>query len=253
MHAIVLAAGRGSRLGERTKDLPKCLTPLAGRPLLDWQLEALQRGGASPVAVVRGYQAEKLNGAYQTFDNPAWSQTNMVMSLVAARDWLRSFPCLVAYSDIVYRPEAIVSLMSAPEALAITYDRLWYALWTERFEDPLADAETFKLSSEGHLLEIGQRTDSLGDIQGQYMGLLKFTPESWSQVEGILEGLTEETRNRLDLTSLLNRLLLQGTRIGTVAVEGGWCEVDNASDADLYERRLAAPEPWSHDWRSPRP
>jgi choline kinase len=250
MHAVILAAGRGSRLGERTRNLPKCLTPLAGRPLLHWQLEALGAAGAGPVAVVRGYMAEKLAGpGYQTFDNPRWAETNMVLSLACAAPWLRAFPCLVAYSDILYGPGAVTALAAAPGDITLTYDRLWLQLWSERFQDPLADAESFRLDAAGNLVEIGRRTSSLADIQGQYMGLLKFTPAGWARVERELEALPQERRDRLDMTSLLNRLLQAGTPIGTVPVQGGWCEVDNPSDADLYERRLAGPGPWSHDWR----
>ena len=40
-HAVILAAGRGSRLGALTDALPKCLTVVAGRALLDWMLDAL--------------------------------------------------------------------------------------------------------------------------------------------------------------------------------------------------------------------
>jgi len=58
--AIILAAGRGSRMGGATADQPKCLTPLHGRTLLDWQVEALRDAGIESIALVRGYMGEKL-------------------------------------------------------------------------------------------------------------------------------------------------------------------------------------------------
>ena len=49
--------------------------------------------------------------------------------------------------------------------------------------DPLSDAETFRIDASGELLEIGGKTGKIEDIEGQYMGLLKFTPTAWTAVE----------------------------------------------------------------------
>ena len=45
MKGIILAAGRGSRMGVLTDERPKCLTVLAGRTLLEWQIEAMRKAG----------------------------------------------------------------------------------------------------------------------------------------------------------------------------------------------------------------
>ena len=59
MKTIILAAGRGSRLGERTKDRPKCMCTLQGRTLLDRCMETLERAGVSPadIGIVTGYRS----------------------------------------------------------------------------------------------------------------------------------------------------------------------------------------------------
>ena len=61
MKAIILAAGRGSRMKNLTSDKPKCLVKLHGKPLLEWQLESMYKSGISEIAVVTGYKNE-LNG-----------------------------------------------------------------------------------------------------------------------------------------------------------------------------------------------
>ena len=60
--AIILAAGRGSRMRELTDTKPKCLLELAGRPLLHWQLDALRDAGVERIVLVRGYAAHTLVG-----------------------------------------------------------------------------------------------------------------------------------------------------------------------------------------------
>jgi len=160
----------------------------------------------------------------------------MVMSLTEAAAWLHSGPAIVSYGDIFYRSELVRGLAGAPGRLVISYDRDWRRLWTRRFVDPLADAETFRINADGQLLEIGGRTTRIEEIQGQYMGLFKFTPPAWGIVEALLAALDAPTRDKLDVTGLLGRLLAGNElSIGTFGADGQWGEIDNAQDVALYE------------------
>lgn len=239
MKALILAAGRGSRMGTLTEDVPKCLVPLAGRPLLDWQMAALRGAGIAQIGVVRGYKAHLLAGkGLDCFDNPRWADTNMVASLACAAAWLRDDPVLVSYSDIFYPVNAVAALMAAPGDIAITYDPHWLDLWSQRFAEPLSDAESFRMDGD-RVVDIGRRTTSLEDIRGQYMGLLKFTPAGWRAVEDHLATLPPARRDKLDMTSLLSGLIAAGQPVHGIAVSGPWGETDNADDLALYERLLA--------------
>ena len=237
MRALILAAGRGSRMGTLGDNRPKCLLELDGRPLLDRQLAALRRGGADEIGIVRGYRADMLNVPDVTyFENKRWAETNMVMSLIAAASWLRSAPVIVSYADIFYRGALVRGLASAPGRLVISYDRAWRRLWMRRFSDPLSDAETFRIDAFGELLEIGGKTGKIEDIEGQYMGLLKFTPPAWTAIEALLATLDQPARDRLDMTGLLRRLLAGKTiPISTFGTDGQWGEIDNPADVDLYQ------------------
>ena len=236
MRALILAAGRGSRMGALGDDRPKCLVELDGRPLLDRQMAALRRGGADEIGIVRGYRADMLNVAgLSYFENRRWAETNMVMSLVAAAPWLRSTPVIVSYADIFYPSAVVRGLVNTPGTLVISYDRAWRDLWMRRFPDPLADAETFRIDSSGELLEIGGKTRKIEDIEGQYMGLLKFTPTAWTAIEALLATLDQPARDRLDMTGMLRRLLASKTiSISTFGTDGQWGEIDKSTDVDLY-------------------
>ncbi len=252
--AIILAAGRGSRMLSLTEDRPKCLVELAGRPMLEWQCDALRAGGITDILIVKGYKGHKFQGDFTTLDNPDWATSNMVTTLTKANAWLREGPTLVAYSDILYRPEHVQALANAKGDLAMTYDTLWKSLWALRFEDPLSDAETFR-QENGLLKEIGSRTNSYDDIQGQYMGLLKWTPQGWDRVYKILSELGDEGIAKLDVTAMFNMLLSRSVEIETVPVEGGWCEADSGDDLKQYEAQLQEADngtPWSHDFRTTR-
>ncbi|SMC23439.1 Choline kinase [Andreprevotia lacus DSM 23236] len=231
--AIILAAGRGSRMGELTAEQPKCFTRLHDRRLLDWQLTALRAAGINQIAIVRGYSAASFTEPVQYFENPRWAETNMVRTLAEARSWLEADDCIVSYSDIFYSAATVRALAANGDELAISYDPDWLAVWQKRFDDPLADAETFRRHADGRLAEIGARSDSVEAIEGQYMGLLKFTPDAWQRVAALLDE-RGSTADKLDMTSLLRHGLAAGWRIGTVPVVGPWGEVDSASDLAAY-------------------
>ena len=240
MRAVILCAGRGRRLGPLGKGRPKCLVELDGKPLIERQIAALRRGGVNEIGVVRGYCGEMIDfPSLSVFANERWAETNMVMSLVEAAPWLRAGSVIISYGDIFYRSELVRGLADAPGQLVISYDRAWRRLWTQRFSDPLADAETFRTDGEGKLLEIGGKTRQIEDIEGQYMGLLKFTPLAWLAVEALLSTLDASTRDHLDVTALLGRLLTgKHLPIGTFVTQGQWGEIDNPEDVALYERMI---------------
>ncbi|MFE9324090.1 phosphocholine cytidylyltransferase family protein [Nocardia sp. NPDC052278] len=242
MRAVILAAGRGSRMGAHTDEHPKCLVNVGGRTLLDRHRDALDAAGVEEVGIVTGYCAETLTGRLsRDFHAPRWQETNMVVSLTAADDWLSTAPCLVAYGDIFYTADTVRSLVQASAELAIAYDPHWLELWAKRFADPLDDAETFRLRSDSTVAEIGRRAASTEEIQGQYMGLLRFTPPAWTRARDHLAALTPATRDALDMTSLLQNLITTGEQILAIPRHGPWGEVDHPADISLYTSILEHP------------
>jgi choline kinase len=240
MRAIILAAGRGSRMGQLTAAVPKCLVQLGGKPLIEWQIGALRAAGIGRIGIVTGWQPEQLvTRGFETFHNARWSETQMVMSLACASEWLATDTCIVSYSDIFYPASAVRALMDAPGDIAITYDPDWLALWSRRFAEPLSDAESFETDAAHFVSDIGRRTDDVRKIRGQYMGLLKFTRQGWQAARALLAALDRQEQDRLDMTSLLQRLVVARQRVRAVAVSGPWGEIDNEHDLALYSEDFA--------------
>ena len=237
MKAIILAAGRGSRMKALTKDLPKCLVKLRGKSLLDWQISALRTAGISEIAIVTGYLSYMLKEYNLVeFHNAEWAKTNMVTSLSCARSWLREGPCVVSYSDIFYDSVAIESLMKASAPIAVSYDPNWLELWNRRFVDPLTDAETFLIGSDKKLIEIGKKSSDLTQIQGQFIGITLFTPHGWNEFNSIWCGLDRHLANQIDMTGSLQAVIEAGKLpILGIPYAGKWGEVDSESDLILYE------------------
>ena len=109
----------------------------------------------------------------------------------------------------LYRREVVHQLATATGDLVIAYDLGWRRLWTRRFNNPLSDAETFRVSLSGRLLEIGGKTDQIEAIQGQYMGLLKFTPPAWHRrcMPKVMQARRSGLAGRTDYARLMTQAL----------------------------------------------
>lgn len=65
MQAVIMAGGKGTRLHRITHDaIPKPLAPIAGKPILQWQVESLGRGGVTDIILVVGHLGEKIEGFF---------------------------------------------------------------------------------------------------------------------------------------------------------------------------------------------
>ena len=241
--AIILAAGQGTRLQPYTLDRPKCLVPLAGRPLLEWQVDSLRAAGIDDITVVTGYRADQIEAlGHPTAHNDRYSATNMLASLMCDRGGLDGADdVIVAYGDLVYEPRVVEALVAADAPVAITVDRSWQRLWELRMEDPLADAETLRLDGDGNVVELGRKPESLDEIEGQYMGLIglraDFVPQFVATYDGLDPAGPYEGRDRdnMYMTSFLQHLIDHVCAVTAVTVDGGWLEVDTTDDLDTYE------------------
>lgn len=244
---VLLAAGRGSRLGELTADRPKALVPLLGRPLLTWLLHTISTAGIDNLTIVTGYRADTLDEfGLQTVHNAQWANTNMVASLLCARDILRQSRTIISYTDIVYDADDLKRFATLEDPISLAYDPNWQDLWSRRFPRPLDDAETFAINASGQITDIGDRPTHFNQVRGQYMGLLNINPEAWQSVESVIASLDPETVTNLDMTSLLSRCIREhNISVRGFPIASSWCEIDSPSDIPIAESIL-------RDWKERR-
>lgn len=247
MRAIILAAGRGSRLHPYTAECPKCLTELSGSPLIECQLAALRLCGIEDIVIVTGFMAEKLSlpGTRQVW-NEHWADTNMVESMFCALSDLQN-GAIVSYSDIVYEPRILRALIDSRHDVSVAVDLEWQKLWKFRFDDPLEDAESLKLNDDQEIEDIGNRPETVEEIDAQFMGLMKFSKggvealasarDGWRHVER--KWMADRPLRKAYMTDLLMELILRGETVNAVPVESGWIEIDTVTD---YQRLQALAE-----------
>jgi len=243
--AILLAAGRGSRLSPLTDDRPKGMVELNGKPLLHHQLEVLHGAGVTDIAVVTGYRGDRISHPtipVRRIENPRWETTNMVASLYCAAAEL-SGAAIVAYTDIVYQPSVVEALLACQADICVVVDTGFLAYWSLRFDDPLADVESLQMDAHQRITKIGDKVTDIAEVQAQYIGLMKFSAAGAALLGGTLEALRGEPGfDKMFMTDLLRHLIHSGQPVQAVPHRHGWAEIDSASDLVLADRMLRAGE-----------
>ena len=237
--AIILAAGQGTRLRPLTNDRPKCLVEYQGIPILERLRTTFAACSISDLTLVAGYLAHTIPAqGLNVLRNPRFAETNMVHTLMRARDILRR-GAVVCYGDILFRPRVLQAVLDSPHDFAVCVDTYWQELWQRRMEDPLADAETLKLSPDGRILELGKKPNSYEDIQGQYMGLFAVSPGAASKILDLYDSLDRTALydgkdfENMYMTSFIQAVIDHCMDVHAVPVSGGWLEIDTPSDLDV--------------------
>ena len=236
LKVIILAAGEGTRLRPYTLDRPKCMVEIDGVSLIDRQLEVLKSEGIGDIVIIGGYKSEMLKrGDIKLKVNARYFETNMVWTLFSAEEELEG-DIIVSYGDIVYSKNILKALIKSKADIAVTIDKKWEGYWRERNENPLDDAETLKLRKDGTISEIGQKPSSLEEIEGQYMGLMKFSSEGVRQIKSAFHSALEsgkllgkEVENSY-MTDLLQSIVNIGGKVASVQIDEDWVEVDTVED-----------------------
>src|SRR4051812_36101912 len=245
--AIIIGAGRGSRLRHLTNEIPKTLVPILGRPMLDSILEALAAGGfqRKDVIFICGYRNEVIRERYPDLnyvENRNWESNNILASLLCAREHLEG-GFVSTYADIVYRPAIVADLMRSPHDLTLACDTAWRRRYVGRSEHPETDAE--KLRAEGsRVVEISRRIAS-EQASGEFIGVMKASAAGAARLVAAFdearagwagkvfrEGRTFEKAYLLDL---LQQMLEGGEEMHRVDTDGGYMEIDTLQDAALSE------------------
>jgi choline kinase len=255
MRPIIIGAGRGSRLGSNTDDIPKALVPVMGRPMLEWILEALSGAGFArkDVVFICGYRADVIRSRYPELsfvDNLDWERNNILASLLCARAYIGG-GFVSTYADIVYRGSAVKRLVSSPHDKVLVCDTDWRRRYVDRSQHPESDGE--KLRAEGsRVVELSRRIAS-DQASGEFIGVAKFNrqgarelTDAYDTVQRQWSGKTwreGRTFERAYLIDLFQHMIEGGSAFHRVDTHGGYMEIDTGED-------LACAEKW---WRESPP
>lgn len=247
MRAIIIGAGRGSRLMPTTADTPKCFAEVDDRRILDWIVDAFQDAGVSEIAFIGGYRIESVQAEYRHFEfrhNTDWENNNILESLFYAED-LMDEPFVCCYSDILFTAQIVADLTATEDDIALGVDTAWLDRYQHRSEHPSDDAE--KVTAEDGAVTRVHREIPEARAYGEYIGVAKFSTAGAAALRRHYRSRREEFAGKpyreakvfekAYLIHLLQDMIESGERMVHVDTPGGYIEVDTQQDFD-YARRF---------------
>lgn len=251
MKAVIIAAGMGRRLNPYTDEMPKCLVPVRGRPMILRQLDAFRAHGVTDVVVIRGYKAEvlerrkaELGPGVRFVENPDYRTNNILQSLFKARDELDG-PFLSTYADIVFAKDVVGALLAAPGDICLVVDRDFARVYEGRTEHPLGEAEVTAVDESGRVTAVGKRAVPPAEAWGEFIGLARYTAAGARALRGAYDALAarqadfpRNTWQGAYLTDLYEHLIREGVPITAVGIHGRWREIDTVQDLHRAEQAV---------------
>lgn len=241
MKVIILSAGQGRRLLPHTADRPKCVVPVAGLPLLTWQLREIAKcGSVSRVTVVTGFATDRAEAVIAAFRNECLEVSSLYNPFFGSSDnlgtcWIARHemhePFVLINGDTLFEAAVLGRLLeSQPQApITLTVDR-----------KAEYDADDMKVIHEsGRLCHVGKKL-SRRQVNGESIGVTRFdaTGAEWFRDELDRSMRFSEGHNRWYLSAI--DAIAQKNPVGVCPIEGlRWCEVDTPEDLELAESMLA--------------
>ncbi|MBL8199330.1 MAG: phosphocholine cytidylyltransferase family protein [Chromatiales bacterium] len=181
--AVILAAGRGTRLAGHVGDFPKGFLRLGERPIIEESIDRLVQAGVRDVLVVTGHCAAHYDdlaarrpGLVRTVHNPRFAESGSMYSLYCARAAV-SGPFLLLESDLVYEPRALTHLLEHPAADAILLSG-----------PTRAGDEVYVECRDGNLVDMSKDRAALGPgVAGELVGISKISAALYARMCGIAE------------------------------------------------------------------
>jgi len=245
MKCVIVAAGSSTRLRPLTDALPKCLLSIGGKTILQRGIENLLDSHITKIAVVVGFQAQKIQTflkrqypqmKIQCILNPNYTSTNNAYSLLLARDFFLNQESrtkvndhlLMLDSDIVFHPGLLDLLKSNKDENAL-------AVRVEGIHD--GEEVRASIDRSGNISRIGKNV-ALDQAFGESIGIERFSHESSAMLFEILEQQVKQGSGRTGFyEAAFQKMIDKGTKIKAVDVgKLPAIEIDSKDDYELAER-----------------
>ncbi len=250
MKAVILAAGKGTRMRELTNEIPKPMLKVHGKPILEHIITGLVTAGVTEFFIVTGFKAETIENYFQ--NGARWNvkisygrqivQDGTGKAPELAKEFVGNDSFVLTYGDILVKPETY------QEMLARFSERTFSALVTATgSEDVTKGGLNFfndqfclmKLVEKATVAEIETlRADGWlkpGDIAWYNAGIYIFSPSLFTYT-GRLE---KSPRGEYELTDAIIAMLKDGHLIAGLAIKGRWVDVRDPEVLASLEKEQA--------------
>ena len=227
--AVILAAGRGTRMKDLTIGTPKPMLKAGGRPILERLLERLIEAGYSEALIVTGYRAESIEDYFRDYRLPLHFLRQAPIDGTAtaallARQFVGHDDFLLTFGDILtdaprYR-EILDRLRHEPGAEAI--------LGVRDVDDPYRGAAVY-VDGDGGVARIVEKPPR-GESTTRWnsAGIYAVRASLFEE----LERVPKSSRGEYELTSAISQLIVSGKLLRIFPIEGQWRDIGRPEDLE---------------------
>jgi UDP-N-acetylglucosamine diphosphorylase / glucose-1-phosphate thymidylyltransferase / UDP-N-acetylgalactosamine diphosphorylase / glucosamine-1-phosphate N-acetyltransferase / galactosamine-1-phosphate N-acetyltransferase len=220
--AVVLAAGRGTRMRELTNDVPKPMINVRGKPVLQHIVEGLRDAGARKFLMIVGYHAETVRNFFghgRRYDvdieyatQAVQDGTGRVVNL--ARNFTGESPFILSYGDILISPVNYKDVVDLPNDLEAT-------ITVTRGEDVSKGGAVF-VNEQMELVDLREKTKPGEPTSPWYnAGLYALRPSIFE----FIAKLKPSPRGEYELTDAIRDLAHSGKKVKALELTGEWADV----------------------------
>lgn len=244
MKAVLLAAGKGTRMRELTHELPKPMLPVQGRPILEHILEGLRDAGVREACLVTGWRAEviedhfgdgsrlglHLHYARQTVQDGTGRAADV------ARPFVGDHPFILTYGDILVRPDTYARMIARHRdsggagVITVTLGQDVALGGLNLFDRDFFLTRVIEKPSATQLAELRAAGDLIPGAPLHYNAGIYLFPPALFEFTARLE---KSPRGEYELTDAITLLLAAGHRLAGLVIEGRWVDV---RDPDVLAR-----------------
>jgi len=247
MNAIIIAAGSGKRISDDVKSTPKSLVNVNGKPIINYQIEALKQTGINEIIIITGKYNEKFNlDNVKYLHDEKHEEHDVLGSLMEAKKNLKN-DVLVIYSDIIFEQKIIQQVLDSKGDISIAIDMDWKKHYKNRSEHPESEAENVLLDSKQNILQIKKNIKNENNNIGEFLGIIKFSTigarsfvEKYENIVKKNVGVFHDapSLSKAYLTDMIQELVESDVKIEPIFVKGKWCEIDTMQDLRIAEEKF---------------
>lgn len=224
--AVVLAAGKGTRMGSLTEEVPKPMLPVNGKPLLEHVLDHLGEAGVKECGVITGYHREVIEKHFAGYPmRLAFIHQEVINGTAGAAKLARSFAgedCfLLTYGDIWCGSEDYRRVMQPVEDEPATEATLAVKFVDDPFQGAAVYVEGGFIS---RILEKPPKGTSTTNWNSA--GIYCFRPRVFEEIDRV----PLSARGEYELTSAIEQMVEGGRKLRAVEIRGTWRDIGRPED-----------------------
>ncbi len=251
MKAVILAAGKGTRMRELTNELPKPMLRVHGKPILEHILEGLLNAGIREVCIITGWRAEVIENHFK--DGSRWNAVVRYARQVVqdgtgkapelAKEFVGPDSFLLTYGDILVPPETYQQMRVRFDeddfsgVITVTHGEDVTKGGLNFFDSDFCLRKLVEKPSPSQLEEL-RATGWLkpGDPVWYNAGVYIFKPAVFK----FTAALQKSPRGEYELTDAISAMIKDGLRLAGHRIAGRWVDVRDPEVLARLEAETAA-------------